>query len=244
MEKNELKAGQISVYVSKGNFTDKNTGEEKLVVGFGDKKPYDNQDVTPKDVFDKLSHINAYLSANGNARKLPITLKGKEPESGKDYFMSANSFVTQKANEYGEIEYKQKLAINLDEKTTVFATKLPKSGFAFDNIIDENGKGKNDEKIERFKSYIKDGVDFTLGANKASTLKDYDVLMKNLDKFEKSSQNIIEFQKGKGAVLVSVLDNSKDKVADIQAPVKESPVKKAKKEIDKNSTKSDKNLEK
>lgn len=185
--------------------------ESKTIVGFGKLEPneFNQNAVGGKEALYKISSINSFLKSV-DATELATVMKCNE--NGKDIYMKADEYLHQGTSKSGagfafnkiRIELEPaKVDLNTGEVTqkaqNLYATKYSGNrGWQFDM------PDKNSELIDKFNARIKDGVEFTLSANKDSTIDKYQQLRQTLNQIDKSAMVGIDFEQGKGAVLKSI----------------------------------------
>lgn len=194
----------MNVYVTAGKVEN---DPNKTIIGFGSIKPYEDKTPNARDVLYKINQVDAFLKAV-EADKIPLTIKGQN-QDGNDMFMKADAYYQTGIAKDGTAYGFNKIAIELQpEKRNeageliqnsekLYATK-GKDGYAFDKNCDP-------ELIAKFNKSIENGADFTLSANKNETLSKYPKLMEAVGHIQKSANFEIDFEKGKGAYISSVV---------------------------------------
>lgn len=212
------------LYVSAGSFNGKD-GESRTVTGFGEMKPYTDdqgvvQDVNARAVLKKISDIGNFLSATVGERdknKIGIDIKATN-EKNQEAYMKANVWTDSGIGKSGMSYTYRKITIEvspekINEKTgeviqpaqKLYATKTPKGGYSFDT-------SNSSELIANFNTAIKNGAEFTLSPKKDSTLAKYPELNNTINaiKEQKSSYVEISFVTGKGATINSITPTHND----------------------------------
>lgn len=220
-QKNDLSVlvtvGKVAAGINeKGEHT-----EAKTLVGFGKIEPneYNQNEVGGRETLYKMSTVSSFLKSV-DANQIGMTLKGQDKD-GEAKYMKASSYLQQGIAKSGAPYKFNKIKIELepavtktDEKTgevititpaqNLYATKYGNKGYEFD--LPE----KNSELIDKFNKIIKNGVEFSLSANKDKTLENYPKLNETLKQIDKSAIANIEFVKGEGAILKSLTPLDKD----------------------------------
>lgn len=191
----------MNVYVTMGKIEN-----DKTIIGFGSLNEYNGEKPNARDVLYKINQIDTFLKAV-KADKIPLTLKTKDYD-GMDVFMKADAYFQTGISKEGMAYSYNKIAIELQpEKRAeageliqnaekLYATKS-KDGYAFD-------KNSDLDLICKFNKFIEQGVEFTLSANKNSTLERYPELMSAIKQIQKSANFEIDFEKGRGAYIKSI----------------------------------------
>lgn len=194
----------MNVYVTSGKVE---TDPNKTIIGFGSLKPYEDKIPNAREALYKINQIDTFLKAV-DADKIPLTIRGQNP-NGEDVFMKADAYYQTGIAKDGTAYGFNKIAIELQpEKRNeageliqasekLYATK-GKGGYAFDKNCDP-------ELIAKFNKSLESGADFTLSATKNETLSKYPKLMEAVGRIQKSANFELDFEKGKGAYIVSVV---------------------------------------